>query len=116
MNMESLTQKSQEALAEAQRIAQRNGHTETDGEHLLLALLEQESGLVPRLLVGMQVDVDELRGAVEAELRRKPKENEFRPDGAHRIGDDFCLHASFVQKIGEWPRQWAEVSKHFVGV
>jgi len=73
MNMESLTQKSQEALAEAQRIAQRNGHTETDGEHLLLALLEQESGLVPRLLVAMQVDVDELRAAVEAELRRKPK-------------------------------------------
>ncbi|MDP9989090.1 ATP-dependent Clp protease ATP-binding subunit ClpB [Arthrobacter oryzae] len=73
MNMESLTQKSQEALAEAQRIAQRNGHTETDGEHLLLALLEQEGGLVPRLLVGMQVDVDELKSAVEVELRRKPK-------------------------------------------
>ncbi|MCU1540128.1 MAG: clpB [Arthrobacter sp.] len=73
MNMESLTQKSQEALAEAQRIAQRNGHTETDGEHLLAALLEQEGGLVPRLLVAMQVDVNELKTAVEAELRRKPK-------------------------------------------
>jgi ATP-dependent Clp protease ATP-binding subunit ClpB len=73
MNMESLTQKSQEALAAAQRIAQQHGHTETDGEHLLAALLEQEGGLVPRLLVGMQVDVDELRAAVEAELRRKPK-------------------------------------------
>ncbi len=73
MNMESLTQKSQEALAEAQRIAQRNGHTETDGEHLLVALLEQEEGLVPRLLTGMQVDVDELRASAEAELRRKPK-------------------------------------------
>jgi len=73
MNMESLTQKSQEALAEAQRIAQRSGHTETDGEHLLAALLQQEGGLVPRLLVAMQVDVDELKGAVEAELRRKPK-------------------------------------------
>lgn len=42
MNMESLTQKSQEALAGAQRIAQQHGHTETDGEHLLAALLEQE--------------------------------------------------------------------------
>ncbi|MFC8038033.1 ATP-dependent chaperone ClpB [Paenarthrobacter sp. NPDC057355] len=73
MNMESLTQKSQEALAEAQRIAQRNGHTETDGEHLLVALLEQEDGLVPRLLTGMQVDLDELTAAAEAELRRKPK-------------------------------------------
>ena len=73
MNMESLTQKSQEALAGAQRIAQQYGHTETDGEHLLAALLEQEGGLVPRLLVGMQVDVDELNRAVETELRRKPK-------------------------------------------
>jgi ATP-dependent Clp protease ATP-binding subunit ClpB len=70
MNMESLTQKSQEALAEAQRIAQRNGHTETDGEHLLAALLEQEGGLVPRLLVAMQVDAEDGgrgRAAAQAE-------------------------------------------------
>lgn len=73
MNMESFTQKSQEALAGAQRIAQQHGHTETDGEHLLAALLEQEGGLVPRLLVGMQIDVEELNRAVETELRRKPK-------------------------------------------
>ena len=51
MDAERLTQKSQEALHDAQTKALRFGHTEVDGEHLLLALLDQPDGLVPRLLV-----------------------------------------------------------------
>ncbi|HEY6737425.1 MAG TPA: Clp protease N-terminal domain-containing protein, partial [Actinopolymorphaceae bacterium] len=47
MDAERLTRRSQEALQEAQSIASRYGHTEVDGEHLLLALLEQTDGLVP---------------------------------------------------------------------
>ena len=50
MDMNRLTQKSQEALHDAQTKALRFGHTEVDGEHLLLALLDQPEGLVPRLL------------------------------------------------------------------
>ena len=50
MDPNRLTQKSQEALTEAQTLAQRLGHTEVDGEHLLVALLNQQSGLVPRLI------------------------------------------------------------------
>ena len=50
MDMNRLTQKSQEALHDAQTEALRFGHTEVDGEHLLLALLDQPDGLVPRLL------------------------------------------------------------------
>ena len=50
MDMNRLTQKSQEALQDAQTKALRFGHTEVDGEHLLLALLDQPEGLVPRLL------------------------------------------------------------------
>ena len=50
MDMNRLTQKSQEALHDAQSNAIRFGHTEVDGEHLLLALLDQPDGLVPRLL------------------------------------------------------------------
>ena len=45
MNAEKLTQKSQEALHDAQTKALRFGHTEVDGEHLLLALLDQAEGL-----------------------------------------------------------------------
>ncbi|MFC9250739.1 ATP-dependent chaperone ClpB [Amycolatopsis thailandensis] len=73
MDMSKLTQKSQEALQQAQSLAQRHGHTETDGEHLLLALLDQSDGLAPRLLEQAGADVDGLREAVEAEIARLPK-------------------------------------------
>ena len=50
MDPSHLTQKSAEALHDAQTKALRFGHTEVDGEHLLLALLDQADGLAPRLL------------------------------------------------------------------
>ncbi len=73
MDMNRLTQKSQEAVQQAQAIALRYGHTEVDGEHLLLALLEQPEGLVPRLLRQFDADVDALTAAVDADLQRRPK-------------------------------------------
>jgi ATP-dependent Clp protease ATP-binding subunit ClpB len=68
-----LTQKSQEALHDAQTKALRFGHTEVDVEHLLLALLDQSEGIVPRLLSQAGGDPDRLRGALEAELGRRPR-------------------------------------------
>ena len=44
MDPARLTQKSQEALHDAQTRAPRFGHTEVDSEHLLQALLEQPEG------------------------------------------------------------------------
>ncbi len=73
MDMNRLTQKSQEALLDAQTKALRLGHTEADGEHLLLALLDQPEGLVPRLVVNAGGDPDGLRSAVEADLGRRPR-------------------------------------------
>jgi ATP-dependent Clp protease ATP-binding subunit ClpB len=68
-----LTQKSQEALHDAQTKALRFGHTEVDGEHLLLALLDQPDGLAPRLLTQTDVDTGRLRTELEAELGRRPR-------------------------------------------
>jgi ATP-dependent Clp protease ATP-binding subunit ClpB len=73
MDPNRLTQKSQEALAAAQQLATGSGHTEVDGEHLLMALLEQPDGLVPRLLASMDVDLVALRRDLEAELARKAR-------------------------------------------
>jgi ATP-dependent Clp protease ATP-binding subunit ClpB len=73
MDLNRLTQRSQEALSAAQDIATRAGHTEVDGEHLLLALLEQPDGLVPRLLSGMGTEVARLGADLEAALGRKPR-------------------------------------------
>lgn len=73
MDPNRLTQKSQEALHDAQTKALRYGHTEVDGEHLLLALLDQPEGLVPRLLDAAGTDPDKLRAQLEDELGRRPQ-------------------------------------------
>jgi ATP-dependent Clp protease ATP-binding subunit ClpB len=73
MDQNRLTQKSQEALQQAQSVAARFGHTEADAEHLLLALLDQDGGLVLRLLTQAGVEPLELRRDIEAELARRPK-------------------------------------------
>ena len=51
----------------------RLGHTEVDGEHLLLALLDQPDGLVPRLLTGVGGDPDAIKADLEHELGRRPR-------------------------------------------
>jgi ATP-dependent Clp protease ATP-binding subunit ClpB len=73
MDMNTLTQKSQEALAEAQTIAFEAGQIETDEEHLLLALLEQEDGLIPRLISAAGADVAAIQDELLAEIARKPR-------------------------------------------
>jgi ATP-dependent Clp protease ATP-binding subunit ClpB len=73
MDPNRLTEKTREALHDAQTKALRYGHTEVDTEHLLLALLDQPDGLVPRLLERADVSVDALRTALELHLEGRPK-------------------------------------------
>jgi len=72
MDPNKLTQKSQEALHQAQNVALRFGHQEVDGEHLLVALLEQPEGLVPRILAKMDVPAENLKVEVVNELEKRP--------------------------------------------
>ncbi|HNY66646.1 MAG TPA: ATP-dependent chaperone ClpB [Deltaproteobacteria bacterium] len=73
MDVNRFTQKSQEAIQDAQNIAVRYGHVELDVEHLLLALLEQTDGLIPRVFARMDVPVEPVISEVEKELERRPK-------------------------------------------
>ena len=73
MDLNRLTQRSQEALQSAQAEAVRRGQQEVDGEHLALALLAQPDGLVPRLLGRADLRVDELASELESELDRRPR-------------------------------------------
>lgn len=73
MNMNKLTQKSQEAFYEAQNLAIRYGQQELESEHLALALLTQENGLIPKLLGKMDLPVDNIINALEIELRKRPR-------------------------------------------
>jgi ATP-dependent Clp protease ATP-binding subunit ClpB len=73
MDQSKFTIPSQQAIQEAQTRAIRFGHMEADGEHLLLALIEQADGLIPRLLQRMEVPVDRVREHLGRELERKPR-------------------------------------------
>jgi len=73
MDLNKLTLKSQEALSSAQNIAVTMGHTEVDGEHLLLSLLRQEGGLIPRLLTRMDAHPEEIALEAERELSRRSR-------------------------------------------
>ncbi len=72
MDFNKLTQKSQEAFAEAQNRAVTQGHVEVDGEHLLWALLDQQDGLLPRLLQRMDIRPESLKKKIEEDLNRRP--------------------------------------------
>ncbi|MDX6591374.1 MAG: ATP-dependent Clp protease ATP-binding subunit ClpB [Gaiellales bacterium] len=72
MDPNRLTQKSQEALHDAQTKAIRYGHTQMEPEHVLLALMEQPEGLVPRLLELLDVDAKSLHEAFVRYLESRP--------------------------------------------
>src|SRR6266446_4030452 len=73
MQLDRLTIKSQEALQEAQRIAQGFTHQEVDGEHLLLAMIGQKDSLIPGLLEKIGVPPAKLKPDLERELARRHK-------------------------------------------
>ena len=73
MDLSTFTKKSQEALSEAQTLAVTAGNTSVEAEHLLLSMLRQKDGLIPRILGRMEVDTNRLVQDVERELARLPR-------------------------------------------
>jgi len=72
MNLNQYTQKSLEAVQSAQSIARANSHQQMEQVHLLLALLKQEGGLTRELLRKMEISVESLEAATQAQLRKIP--------------------------------------------
>ena len=73
MRFDRFTEKAQEALLAAQQDATARGHQAVDPEHLLVALVEQQDGLVPQVLLKLNVDPRVLRTRLVADLERRPK-------------------------------------------
>ena len=72
MTLQNFTQKSQEAVQDAQNLAIRNNHQQLEQIHLLAALLQQDGGLIPQLLTKMGVTVESLSAAAMAEVNKLP--------------------------------------------
>jgi ATP-dependent Clp protease ATP-binding subunit ClpB len=56
MNINKFTEKAQEAMLGAQRLAEQMNHSQIEPEHLLVALVEQREGIIPELLRKMSAD------------------------------------------------------------
>ncbi|KKK75159.1 hypothetical protein LCGC14_2876550, partial [marine sediment metagenome] len=72
MRLDKFTIKAQEAVQETESLAHRYKHANLEPEHLLLALLGQEDGVIPPLLDGLGVPRAALQTKLERTLSSKP--------------------------------------------
>ncbi len=107
MNIEKFTQKSQEALRQAQELALSRSQQQVDVFHLLLVLVSQKDSLVPRLLEKAEINLAQLENDINGEIDRYPKVStagapgqvyvtqnlnqvlETAQEEAQKLGDDF---------------------------
>ncbi len=73
MRQERFTEQAQEALATSQQLVGQYHHTQWDVEHILLALLLQEKGLVGDILRELGVNVETVKQQIEAAMEKFPK-------------------------------------------
>lgn len=73
MDYEKMTEKAEEALSNATSIAMEHNHANVDGEHLLLALMQQQDGLMPKILAKMGVNLQAFTEKTEGEIKRMPR-------------------------------------------
>ncbi len=73
MRQDRFTEGAQEVLAESQNLVRKERHSQWDVEHVLMALLTHERGIMPPLLEKLQVDTAKLRDAVAKALSASPK-------------------------------------------
>ncbi|HEY3458358.1 MAG TPA: ATP-dependent chaperone ClpB [Bryobacteraceae bacterium] len=73
MDFNRLTEKSQEAIRQAQTMAINHGNQQVDVEHLLAAMLEQEGGLAPSILLRADVPLENLHRRLLQEIDKFPK-------------------------------------------
>jgi ATP-dependent Clp protease ATP-binding subunit ClpB len=111
MDPNRLTLKTQEALHDAQTKALRYGHTEVDADHLLLALLEQPDGLIPRLLTRADLDTGALRADLERVLESRP-----RVSGPGASNGQVMVTRGLSQLLDEAEREAERLKDEYVSV
>ena len=71
-DIEKMTQKAQEAMQAAARLAEERHHSAVEAEHLMYEVLRQDDGIVPRVLSRMDVPVKSLIQDFERRLQSLP--------------------------------------------
>ena len=99
MQFDNYTQKSLEAVQKARSIAVDHNHQQMEQIHLLLALLQVEGALAPQLLRKMEVTVESLEAAANAELRKLPSVQTSREADKFYISRDVDAAFTAAERI-----------------
>jgi ATP-dependent Clp protease ATP-binding subunit ClpB len=116
LNMNNLTEKAQEAVIAAQRLAEERHHTQLEPEHLLYALVSQPNGVVPAVIEKLGVGPSTLLQNLESMLSAKPRASgpsqvyaspdftlvfEGASSEADRLKDEYVSTEHFLLAIAE---------------
>ena len=111
MNAEKYTQKSLEAVREAQELVIRNQNMQIDQQHLLYALVNQEGGLIAQMLKKLHIDSSKMLAACDREIQRIPKVS-----GPGREADKVYISQSVDAALVEAEQQAQYMKDEFVSV
>ena len=97
MNLQKFTQKSLEAIQNAQSMAVEYGNPQMDQQHLLVTLLTQDEGLIPQLMQKVNVNVNGLLQAAENEVKKLPRAT----GGQTYVSSDLEKTLTAAEKLAE---------------
>ncbi len=97
MNLQKFTQKSLEAIQNAQSMAVEYGNPQMDQQHLLVTLLTQDEGLIPQLMQKVNVNVNGLLQAAENEVKKLPRAT----GGQTYVSSDLATTLTAAEKLAE---------------
>ncbi len=97
MNLQKFTQKSLEAIQNAQSMAVEYGNPQMDQQHLLVTLLTQDEGLIPQLMQKMNVNINGLLQAAENEVKKLPRAT----GGQTYVSSDLEKTLTAAEKLAE---------------
>lgn len=111
MDINKFTEKAREAINDAQSIAAGMGHQNVDPEHLALALVQQEQGIVPADLEHMGVSPKALAVAIETSLRKRPSVS-----GSGMDPNKIMITQQLATLLGDAQKESARLQDEFVSV
>jgi ATP-dependent Clp protease ATP-binding subunit ClpB len=111
MDFNRLTEKSQEAIRQAQSLAVQHGNQHVDVEHLLLAMLEQEGGLAPSILLRADVNLEPLHKRLLQEIDKFPKVS-----GASLRADQVYITQRLSQLLTKAEEQAKRLKDEYVSI
>ena len=111
MNTNQFTQKTAEAIQSAQRLAAEHQNQQIEQAHLLLALLQQEDGLIPQWLKKMDISTESFEAAAEAAVNKLPAVT-----GSGRDADQFYISRGMDRLLAEAEKTAKSMRDDYISV